>query len=139
MDHFGIGQGIMAAAQIYFQSGRRTGRTASLVESVKAGDRVVFADSREAERVRRLCKEREIEIETIVVDPRSPQRIFEWGSSQGRTIFDHSWVEQFYLSVIYRARQGIDHMERETSGSVEAHRETQCKVKEMAKWRDLWA
>jgi hypothetical protein len=135
MDHFGIGQGVEAATRIYFQSGRQTGRTVSLVESVKAGDRVVFADSREAERVKRLCKERDIEIETIVVDPRTPQRIFERGSSQGRTIFDHSWVEQYYMDAIDRAQEAIDHLERETSGYGEAHRETRRKAEEMAKWR----
>lgn len=135
MDHFGIGQGVRAAAQIYFQSGRQTGRTVSLVESIKAGDRIVFANSREAERVKRLCKEREIEIETIVVDPQTPQRIFERGSSQGRTIFDHGWVQQYYMNAIDRCQQDIDRLERETSGYGEAHRETRRKAEEMAKWR----
>ena len=54
MDHFGIGAAMRGMALTYIQSARRTGRTTSVVESVKDGDRIVFADRREAERVRRL-------------------------------------------------------------------------------------
>lgn len=135
MDHFGIGAAMQGMARIYCQSARRTGRTTSLVESVKAGDRIVFADSREAERVRLLCLERGVEVECIVVDPKTPERAFERGTPEGRSIFDHSWVEQWYLLALENARAGLDHLERETSGYGEAHRETRRRYEELAKWR----
>ena len=79
MDHFGIGAAIHGAAMIYTSSSRRTGRTTSLVESVKDGDRIIFNNHKEAERVRRLCLERGVEVECIVLDPKHPERVFEQG------------------------------------------------------------
>jgi hypothetical protein len=135
VDHFGIGAAMQGAARIYMQSARRTGRTTALVESVKDGDRICFLDNREAERVRRLCLERGVKVECIVIDPKRPDRVFERGTSQGRTLFDHSWIEQYYLSAIERATQDIDHLEREASGYGEAHRETRRAAEEIVKWQ----
>jgi len=137
MDHFGIGAAIHAAAFIYTQSARRTGRTTSLVESVKDGDRIVFSDEREALRVQRLCAERGVQVECRVVNPKTPDRIFEMGTPQGRTIFDHSWVEQRYMMAIAYTMREIDHLEREASGYGEAHRETARKAEEIAKWNQF--
>ena len=134
MDHFGIGAAIQGIASVYFRSARQTGRTTSLVESVKDGDRIIFANGKEAERVRRLCLERGVTVECIVVEPKTPERVFERGTPEGRTIFDHSWVEQRYLFVLDCAQQEIDHLEREASGYGEAHRETKRRAEELAKW-----
>lgn len=134
MDHFGIGAAIRGAAHIYFQSARQTGRTTSLVESVKDGDRIVFTDNRKAERVHRLCLDRGVTVECIVIEPKTPERVFERGTPEGRTIFDHSWVEQFYILAIDNAAQTLDYLERQASGYGEAHRETRRKVEELAKW-----
>jgi len=136
MDHFGIGAAFQAMARIYHHSGRRSGRTTSLVESVKDGDRIVFADPREAERVKRLCRDRGVTVACIVIDPRYSERLIgDHAPSDGRTIFDHSWVEQFYLVAIEQAAIDIDHLERETSGFGAAHRETRRRYEEVAKWR----
>lgn len=135
MDHFGIGSAMHGMASVYFQSARRTGRTMSLVESVKDGDRIVFANPREAERVRRMCLERGVEVECVVIDPETPERVLERGTSQDRTIFDHSWIEQFYTRAIERAAQDIDHLERQASGFGEAHRETRRRAEELLRWR----
>ena len=43
MDHFGIGAALLGAANIYFNSARQTGRTTSLIESVKDGDRIIVS------------------------------------------------------------------------------------------------
>jgi hypothetical protein len=136
MDHYGIGTALNGAVRIYFQSARQTGRTTSLVESLKAGDLPVFTNRREADWVKRLCKERGIEIETIIIDPKEPQRIFERGTrpGDGRTIFDHSWVEEYYLNAIRKAQNEIDMFQRDTSGSGMAHIETRLKARELAKW-----
>jgi hypothetical protein len=134
VDHFGIGAAVRGAAVIYIQSARRTGRTTSLVESVKDGDRIAFLSQKEAERVRRLCLGRGVKVECIVVDPKRPDGVFSRGTPSGRTIFDHSWVEQFYLNAIEAAQQEIDNLQRHASGFGESHRETRRCAEELGKW-----
>lgn len=135
MDHFGIGAGVSAAVGMYFACARRTGRTTSLVESLKNGDRVVFADPKEARRVEQLCKERGVEVQCIVIPPKEPQRVFDRPPSEGRTLFDHTWLEQFYAYVFIRAAKDLDHFERETSGYGAPHRATKRQAEEIMKWR----
>lgn len=136
MDLFGIGQAVKGAMLIYFQSARGAGRTTSLVESVKDGDRICFTNQREADRVKHLCLERGVNVECIVVDPRNPEEIFHHGSvlEDGRNIFDHGWLEEYYMHCIERAKGRVDVLERETSGWGEAHRITRRRAIEMAKW-----
>lgn len=134
MDHFGIGAAMQGMAQTYFQTARRTGRTVSLVESVKDGDRLIFTNRTEADRVYRLCQGRGVIAECIVIDPSRVSELFERGSSKGRTIFDHSWVEQWYLSALENACKQLDTLECETSGYGEAHRETKRKAQEISRW-----
>lgn len=135
MDHFGIGQAMRGMALTYTQSARRTGRTTSLLDSLKDGDRVCFFDAREADRFQRLCRERSLKVECIVVPTADPGRIFERGTSEGRTIFDHTWVEQFYIQALERCHSDIDKLQRESSGDGAAHIETMHRAQEMAKWR----
>jgi hypothetical protein len=136
MDHFGTGLGVAGVAKVYFQSSRRSGRTKSLVDSLKSGDRVVFLSEKEGRRVNSLCKERGVEIEMIVCDPRSPDRLFGRSSPTGdaRTIFDHGWVEQFYMDAITSAQRDIDHFQKELSGRGAAHREKKRQTEEFSKW-----
>jgi hypothetical protein len=134
MDFFGIGAAMKGMCRVYIQSSRGSGRTISLVEGVKDGDRVCFTNRQEADRVKRLFKERGVNVECIVVSTREPQRIFERGTSQGRTIFDHSWVEEFYMDRMEECQKELEHLERQSSGYGEAHRETRRKAIEMSKW-----
>jgi len=136
MDHFGIGAAMRGMFLNYMHSARRSGRTTSLVESVKDGDRIVFAERREAERIEHLLNKRSVKVQCIVVDPRDPGRLIERGSlpGNGRTIFDHGWVERFYADAIERAADTIDHLQREASGFGEAHRETARQAEEIARW-----
>lgn len=134
-DFFGIGPAIKAVTTVYLQSARGSGRTVSLINSLKDGDRVIFHQERYAQHVQRMAKERGVTIDYIVVDPTQPQRLFERGSSQGRTIFDHSWVEQFYLQAIDHADKQIRHWQTESSGPGEPHLETRHKAEQMRKWQ----
>lgn len=134
MDLFGIGQAMMGAARVYFQSSRCTGRTISLIEAVKEGDRICFTTEREARRVVHLIKGRGITVDYIVVDPKHPDRLFERGTGQGRTIFDHSWIEEYYLHGIDCMQQEIDHFETQLSGYGAAHRETKRQAIELSRW-----
>lgn len=134
-DFFGIGNAIRSAVQIYRMGSRHTGRTLSLVNSLKEGDRVVFTNEQEAKRVERLAKERGVKLSYMVVNPKNPERIFERGTSEGRTIFDHTWVEEFYENAINKVASEISFFETQASGFGEAHKETQHKAMEMMKWR----
>ena len=134
MDAYGIGAAIEGAAKIYLQTARGTGRTTALVESLKTGDRVVFIEIREAGRVKSLCRELGVDIETIVVNPKTPEGIFKRGTPPGRTVFDHSFVEQFYLEGIAKLQRDLDYLQRESSGFGMEHVETRMKAREMVKW-----
>ncbi len=134
MDLFGIGAAVQGAMEIYFRSARCTGRTLSMVESVKDGDRIVFNEVREADRVKVLLREREVDVECIVVRVHEIDKLFQRGSSIGRTIFDHGWLEERYLYVIDDTRKSLDRIERETSGYGAAHRETRRQASEISKW-----
>jgi hypothetical protein len=134
MDHFGIGNAIKGMTFAYFQQSRRTGRTMSIVESVKDGDRIVFTNRLEAKRVERLCKERGVKIRCIVVSPFNPTGLMRDGISHGRTIFDHDWVKEFYFNAIHRAEKELDTLERETSGYGVKHRETKRQAEENQRW-----
>ncbi len=135
MDHFGIGQAMQGMAEVYFRGARQSGRTTSLIESLKDGDRVVCADAREADRLKRLCEERKIKAKFIVLPPAEPSRIFERGTSEGRTLFDHSWIEMYFMGVLKEAELHIDHLQRESSGFGTAHYETRHAAIELSKWR----
>jgi len=105
-----------------------------MIESVHDGDRIIFAHSNEAMRVERLLKERSKDVECITKQPSNfhPNEI---GTSQGRTVFDHSWVEEFYLLSIDRAMSDIDYFQKNLSGFGEPHYKTQRMVREAAKWQ----
>jgi len=135
MDHFGIGAAFKAMSTIYLQSARASGRTVSMLESLNTGDRIIFASQREADRVKRLLREHEKDIECIVVNPQNYGRLLERRTNQGRTIFDHSWVEEYYQMAIVRCEKDIDFFQREMSGFGEAHRETRRAAAEFAKWQ----
>ena len=96
-DQFGIGKVLEVAAMVYTQTARRTGRTTQMIAGLKDGDRVVFNNKAEAERVRRLCLEQGLKINCLVIDPKRLDRLIEKGGYEGDTIFDHSWLEEYYL------------------------------------------
>ena len=96
-DQFGIGKVLEVAAMMYTQIARRTGRTTQMIAGLKDGDRVVFNNKAEAERVRRLCLEQGLKINCLVIDPKRLDRLIEKGRYEGDTIFDHSWLEEYYL------------------------------------------
>ena len=135
MDQFGIGNAMVGMANAFFISARRTGRTTSMLDSLKDGDRIVFTNPSEARRVERMLKERNLKVECVVIPSNDPGRVFSYPTPQGRTVFDHSWVEEFYMDAITRAQKDIDHLQTESSGYGEAHLQTARQAAELAKWR----
>ena len=135
MDAFGIGQAMKGMALTYFAASRRTGRSTSLVESVKDGDRVVCFVPEEAKRLRHLCAERGVKAEFVVIDPARAEEVFQRGGTPaGRLIFDHLWVEAYYMRAIEQATREIDQLQREASGFGTAHLETRRRAEELARW-----
>lgn len=132
MDHFGIGTALQALARAYFAQARGTRRTTSLLDSVKAGDRIIVADPREQARLLRLLEERTLDperarahgVDVRVIPVYQPGRLFELGTPPGRTLFEHTWVEQFYTRALDDAARTIDALQTQASGHGEAHRET---------------
>ena len=132
-DFFGIGPSIQGAARVYFQSARQTGRSTNLINSLKPGDRVCFHDSKTAHWFRNKLHDRGIEGVTCIVVPVSePDRIFREGTSQGRTIFDHVWLEKYFDGHIERMMKEIKYLEEQSSGYGEAHLKMKQQAKELA-------
>ncbi|AMK10876.1 hypothetical protein [Pseudodesulfovibrio indicus] len=134
MDHFGIGPAIQGAARIYSYSARRTGRTQSLLESVKDGDRVVFLNHRHAEQFKSLCRERGINVDCISSPAEEPDHVLHRGRSKGRTIFDHCWVEAYYYHHIERGMRLLDQISERASGHLHVAAETDAARYEREKW-----
>lgn len=137
MDHFGICHAAQSVLEIYFRSGKGTGRTTSLVQSVKDGDRVVFVDIRQARQFERLCKERGVEPETHSCPASEAHRLVDRPSvpGYGRLILDHVWVEEYLRQAMQQACNDITRLQTQMSGDGAPHRETRRKAHEMARWR----
>lgn len=134
MDFFGIGNAIYGAALIYFRASRGTGRTTALIDGAKDGDRIVFATEQEARRIRYLLKDRGVQVDCVVIPIEQAQDIFRRGTPTGRTIFDHTWVERFYLKAIEDTSRHIDMLQRESSGQGSAHVETRMAARTASIW-----
>jgi len=135
MDHFGIGAAVEGSAQIYFRSARQTGRTTQLIQSLQDGDRVVVHSHKQAQWLTRRAKELGKDIDVIACPIERPEKVFEQSTSKGRTIFDHDWVEQYYMRSIKIAQEQLNYYERESSGWGPAHEETLMQAEALQKWR----
>ena len=120
MDLFGIGSAVRGAMRIYFMSARSTGRTTRLVEILESGDTVVCVDTAQARRIVSLCKDNgQYNVDYIIVDPKYPDNVYHVLAGkeiQGRLIFDHVWIEQYYLHAIDSNIKYIDGLKNRFSG-----------------------
>lgn len=135
MDVFGIGAAVRGAVVTYFTMARGSGRSTHLVDILKDGDCVVFTNRMEADRILYQCKRRRLDVECIVVSVNDPQALFNRTRSRakGRTIFDHSWVEQYYLKAIASAEADINKLQELTSARGEIQPEP---LKSNCRWID---
>ena len=140
MDFFGIGRSLKAVMTVYFISARSSGRTTALIESVKNGDRLVFTNQHEAQRVKQLCWERGVTVECIVIDPRGASQIYLLPSlrGEGRTIFDHTWIEHFYMAALETTEEKLAELERSSSGPEATTSITPIQARERAKWKNFF-
>jgi hypothetical protein len=134
MDAFGIGNAVKGAAEVLFMSARRTGRTTALLEALKDGDRVVCPNEASARHMRHELKKWRKKVAVFVVPVNEPNKLFSQPSSDGRTVFDHVWVEDYYRAQIAEAAKDIDHWQAQSSGFGAAHVETRHRAEEIHKW-----
>lgn len=134
VDFFGIGVALRAMISIYITTARGSGRTTMLLESLRDGDRVCCATLKEADRLRRICNLTKLKVTFTVVNPADPFKLFNSGSSVGRTIFDHTWVEKFYILAIEGAAETIAKLQKESSGYGADHERTKSQAIELSKW-----
>lgn len=129
MDDYGIGNSVRGAIRILFSGSRGTGRTIRMLERYQEGDRIIVTNDREKRRLKHLGKELGKEIQCIVVDPEVPSSLLDHGTPQGRSIFDHTWVEQFYECATTETFGRLKHLQEITSGSGVKHRETKESIR----------
>jgi hypothetical protein len=113
---YGIGPALEAALRIYFECARRTGRTTMLLDLVESGDRVIFAESQDARRFGVMARQKGLVVGSTVVNPVNPNELFGMKPSEGRTWFDHTWVEWFYAAEVIRMGRQISEWQACLSG-----------------------
>jgi hypothetical protein len=123
MDAFGIGESIQEILRDYFGQERRTGRTTAMLEALRDGDMVVFLTHEEMRRVVRLAQIKGVKITGIVVPTWNPHSVRDHPAPEGRTVFDHSWIEAYYAQEIKSARGLIDRLQS-SNGIGQAHTKT---------------
>lgn len=113
---YGNGAAMRGIVEAYNQGARRTGRTTMMVNSLREGDIVVFHDSREMRRVDRMIRERGLHnVKCITVPADGPLDQLYGRKANGKTVFDHMWVEAHYRNAIKRAETELAYLERRLS------------------------
>lgn len=114
MDIFGIGAAMRGALQILLRAQRATDRSTLLLSIVKPGDEVVFVNAEQARLFERAMRERVpaiVGVQTRVCDPARLDQIMGRYVADGRMLFDHVWVEQFYQNALDGAISDVDLMQ----------------------------
>jgi hypothetical protein len=123
MDFFGIGKALHNSMKTCFDDMSGTGRTTQLLDSLEDGDRVVCHSEEYADKLLKLAKQRGVTILTEALDP-TALHIHDLGTSQKRTVLDHTVLEKYYRHRIEVAMREVRMFEREWSGYGEVHERT---------------
>lgn len=119
MDHFGIGPALQALLRVYLTGARGTGRTTSLINSVRDGDRIICGRLDEQRRLRELLFRANRDVEVIAIPPGHIDVIAALPPCGGRTLFEHTWVAEFYERALAQAARNIDELQKATSRSAD--------------------
>lgn len=114
MDVFGIGYAVKGVLEVFFRSSRRSGRTTAIVEMVDDKTVVIFRNGEEARHFQRMYADayrKEVRID--VVPAREFNRIHELTRRHNgwKIVFDHTWLEDYYLHVLEDAGSVINRIE----------------------------
>jgi hypothetical protein len=139
MDQYNIGPTLQASLSMYTEHARQTGRTTRLIDSLKEGDRVVCLNARESERIRRLIQERGLKgVEMVTNHPdEAGELLGRLPTPQGLTLFEHTWVEEYFRRELEKASSRLRELQNALSGYGEPHRITRRAAEEHAR-RDLF-
>lgn len=109
MDEYGFGSAAAMGLQLFEHASRSSGRTLRMLDRATNDDMIVCRKAKEAERLRRLIKDRGKTTSVVVVE-----HCDELGNiqkrSKGRCIFDHDWTRQFFADVIKSAEEDLQRM-----------------------------
>jgi len=122
MDFFGIGAALQGCVSIYFRAARNTNRSRNLAKSLKFGDQVIFSKRTHLVSFKRLLVEMGVsaDVKLTVVD-RDRMDLNGSHCTQGRTYFDHSFIEEYYTMRINDAGKYLNNLENDLSGNPESH------------------
>ena len=110
-DEYGLTAAAKTGLRIFEMSSRGSGRTARLVERVTDEDQIVVPKREVAEYIRRKLRDAGKKTRVLVVDRFNP----EHRAQNGRTFFDHTWIEQYIRDATCRAEDDIEAMQRAMS------------------------
>lgn len=114
-----IAAALKTALEMFEMGSRQSGRTERMLAQLKPGHRIICADPREAERLRRQVRERGIKDVVITsADPKLPLLAGPFARDRCRpTTADHDWIYKRFMAAIRDVEASIEHELRMISGA----------------------
>lgn len=109
-DIFGIGRTLKTMLNIYFLGMARSGRTTQMIMSLKANDLVVFSTNDMGKFTQRRARDMGVDLQYICISPRNIGELSQKMAGRPRPrrlIFDHAFVEQYYIVAFERAEKDL--------------------------------
>ena len=138
MDDYGISTAITAYAKSLFANARHTGRTESMLRHVADGDTIIFSNEKEAARIEAILADLEIDAKCIILPPERPQDLFSRTKPAGQVIFDHSWLEEFWLHALKNIATELTALQEAASGRGLPHRKQRAAAKAIKAKGEMW-
>lgn len=115
MDIFGIEPMIRGVMNCLFRSHRGSGRTSNMLKLVEDGDTIVFSNMQEANRIKYILLTMKKDVTTIVCSPKKLDELFNrlYGRNTGKIIFDHEWLEKYYINTFENASSMLSRFQKE--------------------------
>lgn len=111
MDPYGIGAAIKSMVRAYQHAARGTGRTTLMVNAAKSSDHLIVASLSEGRLIERMCAEAGKTVSFVVADPGDLNDVFmKTAGLPGNLLFDHTWVESYFLGAIDQAARNLAHL-----------------------------
>lgn len=119
-DFFGIGRTLKAALNMYFLGMARSGRTTKMIMSLKPDDLVVFSTNEMGKFTQRRARDMGVDLQYICVSPGNIGQLSQKMVGRPRPqrlIFDHGFVEQYYIFAVDRAEKDLHEITKSFSRS----------------------
>lgn len=120
MDQYGIGSAMQAMQAMYVNTARRAGRTTSMLQQLKDGDRVICSSQSAQRDIKNRAQKMGLKIECIHLSDFHDMATMP--PTKGMVYLDHTMVERLYEVSILCAQNEIDSwLERVNRGKESAH------------------